>query len=281
MARVVAGLGLPHSPGYPAQVEREGPSSETAQLYAQVAQRLEAVRPDVMVVFDSDHLNTFSLTPLPTLCVGVTNQTAGPNDGTPSVPHYTVPVSEDSATRLLEFGLQAGFDLAATYEFTLDHSIMVPLHFVRPGMDIPIVPVFINGIVPPIPQAQRCLALGQMMRRAIQSLPGDLRVAMLASGDFSNDVGGMLAPPDEFSGSPDLEWVQRVLDLMQAGNVEDLVREATTARMARAGNVAGELLNWIAMLGAIGQQSPEFLQPQMQDGHAYGFWYVENNHALA
>jgi hypothetical protein len=103
----------------------------------------------------------------------------------------------------------------------------------------------------------------------------DTRVAVLASGDFSNDVGGRLAPPDEFSGSPDIEWAQRVVDLMRAGKTEDLLCEATTQRMARAGNVAGELLNWIAMLGAIGDSLPEFLEPQIEEGHAYGFWNLE------
>jgi aromatic ring-opening dioxygenase catalytic subunit (LigB family) len=272
MARIIAGLGLPHSPGYPARVAREGPACETAQLYQEVARRLDAARPDLIVVFDSDHLNTFSLTPLPTLCIGITNAAAGPNDGTPSMPQYSVPVAEEAATALLRFGLEAGFDLATTYEFTLDHSTMVPLHFVRPQMDIPIVPVFINGIVPPIPLAQRCRALGEMVRQGIDALPADLEVAILASGDFSNDVGGMLAPTDEFAGSPDLEWAQHVVDLMRAGALDQLVHEATAPRMARAGNVAGELLNWIAMLGAIGDRPPEFLEPQPGEGHAYGFW---------
>jgi hypothetical protein len=117
-----------------------------------------------------------------------------------------------------------------------------------------------------------------MVRLAVEALPGDLSVAVLASGDFSNDVGGMLAPLDEFSGSPDLEWVQRILDLMRAGRVDDLVREATTPRMARAGNVAGELLNWIALLGAIGNRPPEFLEPQIEEGHAYGFWFTGGGH---
>ena len=87
-----------------------------------------------------------------------------------------------------------------------------------------------------------------------------------------------MAPPDEFSGSPDLEWVQRILDLMRVGSIDDLVREATTPRMARAGNVAGELLNWIAMLGAIGNRPPEFLEPQIEEGHAYGFWDTRGRH---
>ena len=40
----------------------------------------------------------------------------------------------------------------------------------------------------------------------------------------------------------------------------------------KAGNVGGELLNWIAMLGAIGHRRPNTIAPQLQNGHAYGVW---------
>ena len=42
--------------------------------------------------------------------------------------------------------------------------------------------------------------------------------------------------------------------------------------MLKAGNVGGEILNWIAMLGAIGNRKPNYVAPQMQNGHAYGVW---------
>ena len=42
--------------------------------------------------------------------------------------------------------------------------------------------------------------------------------------------------------------------------------------MLKAGNVGGELLNWIAMLGAIGNRKPNYIAPQMANGHAYGVW---------
>ena len=43
MAEIVAGIGLPHTPGSPALVAREGPQCETARFYAEVAKQLEAV----------------------------------------------------------------------------------------------------------------------------------------------------------------------------------------------------------------------------------------------
>jgi hypothetical protein len=44
--------------------------------------------------------------------------------------------------------------------------------------------------------------------------------------------------------------------------------------MTRAGNAGGELLNWIAMLGVIGDQIPISLEPQPH-GHAFGVWRWE------
>jgi len=272
MGQIVAGFGVPHSPGFPATVEKEGPGCLPAQLFREVAQALDAIKPDVLVVFDSDHLNTFFLTPLPTLCIGVTDQTEGPNDGTPAVPHYVVPVHEQIARDMYKFGLDHGFDLAVDQEFTIDHSIMVPLHFLRPQMDVPIVPLFINGIVPPLPGARRCYALGQMVRQAAEALPASATVAVLASGDFSNDIGGLRAPRGHSNGTPDQAWADQVMRWLREGKTDDLLNEATSERMARAGNVAGELLNWIALLGAIGDRRPSFLEPEPHRGHAFGVW---------
>ena len=49
-----------------------------------------------------------------------------------------------------------------------------------------------------------------------------------------------------------------------------LIAQATEKQLFKAGNVGGELLNWIAMLGAIGNRKPSYVAPQMQNGHAYG-----------
>lgn len=272
MGEIVAGFGVPHTPMFPALVAREGPQCETARLYRAVAEHLDAIRPDALIVFDSDHLNTFFLNNYPNLSVGVADQTSGPNDGTPGLPSYVVPVAEDIAARLYGFGLESGFDLALAQEFDVDHSVLVPLHFLTPHMTLPIVPVFINGVVHPLPAARRCFALGQMVRRAVEALPANRKVAVLASGSFSLDVGGHLSPQGEFAGTPDVGWAETVLGHLRHGRIDELLNEATSERMARAGNVAGELLNWIALMGVLGDRRPRFLEPQIQMGHAYGVW---------
>ena len=71
---------------------------------------------------------------------------------------------------------------------------------------------------------------------------------------------------------PEPEWARRVGALIEQGSTQTLLDEATEDQMLRAGNVGGELLDWIAMLGAVGERRPKFLLPQMEQGHAYAAW---------
>lgn len=273
MPEIVGAFGTPHTPLFPLQVAQEGPGSETAQLFAAVRAHLEAVRPDVLVVFDSDHLNTFFLDNWPTFSVGVTDRTSGPNDGTPGLPEYRIRVHEELGRAVYGTGLRFGFDLSLSQEFTLDHSIVVPLHFLTPEMGTAIVPIFVNGLAPPLPLARRCHALGQVVRLAIEASPSDQRVALLATGSFSLEVSGPKVRSDNGVWDvPDRDWMHRVVHLLRAGQVDDLLNEATEERMLAAGNVAGELLNWITLLGAVGDRQPVLAQPQASHGHAYAAW---------
>src|ERR1700691_4059505 len=271
MAEIVAAFGVPHAPAFPALVAREGPNSETARLYAEVAEHVAAVAPDVLIVFTDDHFNTFFLDNFPTFAVGIGEATAGPNDQTP-MPHYKVAVPGALAAHLRTAGIAHGFDITLVQDFDVDHAVMVPLHFLTPHMKIPVVPIFINGLAPPLPGARRCYALGEAVRAAIEAWPRRLRVAVIGSGSFSLEIGGPKIPPGDRAGTPDPEWAKHVQDLMQQVRIDDLIEEATTARMLQAGNIGGELLNWIAMLGVIGVRKPSAMLPHRGHGHAFGVW---------
>ncbi len=242
-----------------------------ARLYAEVARHVEAVDPDVLVVFDSDHFNTFFFDNLPIFLVGSTKSIAGPNDHTP-MPQYRLRGHAPLAAHVRATGIGRGFDLSLSQDFDVDHSIMVPLHFLTPHMRISIVPIFINGLAPPLPGTRRCYALGEMVRAAVEAWPDHLRVAVLASGSFSLEIGGPKIPHGERAGTPDPEWAGRVQHLLQQARIDDLLEEATATRMLRAGNIGGELLNWIAMLGVIGARKPRFIEPQRDHGHSYAAW---------
>jgi protocatechuate 4,5-dioxygenase beta chain len=51
-----------------------------------------------------------------------------------------------------------------------------------------------------------------------------------------------------------------------------LLEEATSDQLARAGNVAGEILNWIALLGMVGKRKPAFVEKHNGHGHAFAAW---------
>ena len=272
MAEIVGALGVPHTPFFPALVEREGPQCETARFFASVTQDLAAMRPDLIVMYDTDHLNTFFFDNLPIFALGVTEAFKGPNDEPRSVPIYTVKSRPDVAAHLRRMCLAAGFDLALTQDFTVDHSVMVPLHFMTPAMHVPVIPVFVSGHVPPLPSAKRCYELGVTIKRALEAWPERLRVVVIGSGSFSLEVFGPRIAPGKSDGVPDPDWARRVCALIEQGSTPTLIAEATQERMLRAGNVGGELLDWIAMLGAVGDQRPKFVTPQMEQGHAYAAW---------
>jgi len=272
MAEIVAAFGMPHNPGSPALVARDGSQCETARFYAEMARHIEAVAPDVLLIFTDDHFNTFFLDNFPTFAIGIADATAGPNDQTP-MPHYKVAVPGALAAHIRASALERGFDLSLAQDFDVDHAVMVPLHFLTPDMRIPVLPVFINCLAPPLPQARRCFALGEAVRAAVESWPQNERVAVIGSGSFSLEIGGPKIPiGDRAACTPDPQWSQHVQDLLAQVRIGDLIAESTEARMLRAGNIGGELLNWIAMLGVVGARKPVTMLPQNDHGQAFAAW---------
>ncbi len=272
MAQIVAGFGVPHTPIFPHFAKRDGPDCEIAWLFAAQKEHLAATRPDLILMFDTDHLNTFFLDNLPIFAVGIDKSFKAPNDEPRDVPNYIVPSMSDVAAHIRSALVAAGFDVGMTQIYSVDHSVTVPLHFLTPDMKVPVIPFFVSGHVPPLPSAQRCHAIGQAVARAIEAWPAPLRVVIMGSGSFSLEVGGPRMAPGRSDGVPDPDWAMRVIKYLEEQDLDRLMTESTEHQLLKAGNVGGELLNWIAMLGAIGNRKPTYVAPQMQNGHAYGVW---------
>jgi hypothetical protein len=272
MANIVGAVGLPHNPNFPELVEREGANCDTAQSYRHAAVELEGLHPDVVLIFTTDHLNTFFFENLPILALGVGDEFTGPNDEVPTVSSRLVPSNAAFARHIHTQAVTEGFDLALVQEFEVDHSVIVPLHFVTPSFQVPVIPIFVSAHNPPRPTARRCFALGQAVRKAVESWHEPLRVVTVASGSFSFDVHGHLSPPGRLVGVPDPGWVESVGNHLQRGAISDLIDQATAERFSRAGNVSGELLNWIAMLGTLDGHKLAWIRPELQFGNCYAVW---------
>lgn len=275
MAELVAVYAVPHTPSFVADAQMNGQKSEAVRYFGEIRDHFEAVRPDVVVTVNNDHFNTFFFDNWPTFAIGTAETTAGPNDQTPGMPWYDIRVEATAARHILSNLICAGFDFSSTVDFEIDHGALVPLHFLTPDMHLPIVPIFINCVVQPLPTASRCLALGRSIAAAVRSWKSDARVAVIASGSLSLEIGGPRVEVDKTFGVPDPTWAAWILREIRAGRHEDLISQATQERMLAAGNVAGELLNWIIALGLVGDQTPTILIDQPQLGNAFAAWDLE------
>jgi aromatic ring-opening dioxygenase catalytic subunit (LigB family) len=279
MATIVGSMGVNHNPTFPAMFERLGNDCNAARLFARAKQELAALRPDVIVIFDTDHCNTFFLDNFPVFAIGLEDEFAGPNDEVPNLPRYTVRSHRALAAHLRAHAVTAGFDLALVQEFEVDHSVMVPLHFLTPEMRIPVIPIYISGHAHcikehalPLPSARRCYALGETVRAAIEQWLQPLRVVIVASGAVSLDVHGTKIDPGAMVGVPDPHWVERVYQHLEHNAISELLDEMTPEQLHRAGNVSGEFLNWVAMLGAAKRGAPTWSELVTEEGYIYAVW---------
>ncbi len=267
MAKLVMAVGVPHGPMIPWQVANEPGKHAAEALMNDVRQQLEAVEPDVIIETTSDHFSNFSFSHLSQFCLGIVDEAEGPVETYCPMPRKVLKGHPELGKALLTYGLRSGFDLAAAQELRLDHSVLVPLHFLTPDMNVPVVPLYTNGLVPPLPQTRRCYNLGRMIRRFIDDWDSNLRVAFVASGVFSLEIGG----PN--FGRVDEEWTTAVRSMLEGARHESLIRRATEPRMLAAGNVSGELLNWITMAGTLNGAKPVFMDTER--GRGYAVWKLD------
>jgi hypothetical protein len=274
MAKIVGAFGVPHNPHFPSWSQEGHPlGAEIDRFYGTVAEQLRAVAPDVIVYFTSDHYNMF-FESVPIFSIAVAPSASGPSDY-PTIARRELPIASELARAVQRHAIAREFDLGMLQELEFDHTVVAPLHFLLPDREIPLVPVFISAFLRPIASARRCFALGHAIREAIEAADSSQRVAVIASGSFSVEIGGPRLAPDSHVGVPDPAWTERVVELLWAGDFEQLVSEATDEQLGEAGNAAAELLDWIAMLGMIDPASPAFIETQPQFGHSFAAWPID------
>jgi 2,3-dihydroxyphenylpropionate 1,2-dioxygenase len=223
---------------------------EVMARIGEMGERLAARRVDALIVVADDHLNAFSFNAVPALCVriGRTVQRMVQDhaeafdralEGMPD--RYAL--HEELANRVLEDGIQAGFDLALSWEAPIDHAFLSPVMTLSGRRPIPpLVPVWVNCFVAPQPTPARCFAFGQALARIVQRTPW--RVGVLATGGLSHFPE--LSLPRV--GESDTVFDRRVLAWLEAGDHEPLAA-LTNAELHKTGE--HELLNWIVLCGAV------------------------------
>jgi hypothetical protein len=250
MAEIVAAALTAHAPLITGKPEVSRPDQRD-RLYAgfqELGRRLAAARPDLLVLFVNDHLQNFAYENLPAFCVGLAETYQAPSPGGAALMRLTPRTLRgrpDWGMALLSAGLEAGIDFAYSYDIESWDEMSVPLSFLMPGGEIPVVTVYTNCAAPPLPPPRRCREVGAFVGDFIRRRPAGERVALLATGGLSHWVG----TPQ--TGRINPEWDHWVLDHVTRGDVEPLTRLTWDDIERDGGNGGQEIRNWIALLGAV------------------------------
>jgi hypothetical protein len=250
MAEIVAAALTSHAPLMTGRPDVSRPE-QRERLYAgfhELARRLAATRPDLLVMFVNDHLQNFPYSNMPAFCVGLCDGYDAPSAGASGfmkIPARTLAGAPAWGMALLEAGLERGFDFAYSYEIESWDELAVPLHFLSPAGTTPVLPIYTNCAAPPLPTARRCHAMGAFVGDFIRARPGRERVAVIATGGISHWVG----TPETGRINPD--WDHWVLDHIARADLEPLLR-LTHAEIERDGGNGGqEIRTWLGVLGAV------------------------------
>jgi len=259
MAEIVAGIATSHVPFlamHPQfELAEEGQRTRVVAGLGEARTLLEQARPDVIVIFSTDHFDRCFYDNLPAFLVGVGEEAEGPVNEWLGMPKVKLKVAGGLGRFIVSEGLDNGVDFALSQELPLDHAEVVPLSFLTPQWDIPIVPVVVNAFAPPMPSLKRCWQVGAFIRKAIERWPEKKRVAVVGTGGLSHWVG----PPE--TGKVNAEFDHWFLQCLVEGKSAEVIEKYKKAEELEkiAGNGGQEIRDWLAVAGAM----PARLKPRV------------------
>jgi 2,3-dihydroxyphenylpropionate 1,2-dioxygenase len=238
-----------HGPGITGRAELAEPAY-LAELHAQFARlrlALEAAKPDALVVITGEHFANFFMNNMPAFAMGMADYYDGPieDEDWLRIAKVRVPGNATLSLQLIT-EMMKSVDLAYCQEWKFDHGIMVPLHFLTPRYDLPVIPVNINCQGPPLTPLPRAWAFGEALRRACDRVPQ--RIAVVATGGISH-----------WPCTPDAErvnetWDRQFLDRWARNDREALLSYTDEATYRDGGQGGFEIRNFIALAAAAGGQ---------------------------
>jgi len=283
MAKIIMGIGASHTTLMNTQWAKVDhlPEAHAFKAGLETASKaLHAAKPDLAIVVGSNHFRGHWLDMMSSFAIGVDEIESSGEHGTPKGPQKTSP---ENALAIANSLLDQGFDMAFSTRFVIDHGISHAIQYLTLENQIPVVPIMINSFAPPLPKLKRCLALGDAIRNAVESLPDDMTVAIIASGGLSHqlpfpDWRKPKSDNDDFlvdswkngrgdweryekrrraiivNAPPQLneEFDESFLAALGEGTTLDWLKTISEDTLVEtAGNGANELRNWIVMHSAL------------------------------
>jgi gallate dioxygenase len=251
MARIIGALAVSHTPtiGFAVDHDKQDEAAWAPifESFKPIKDWLAAQQPDVLFYIFNDHVTSFFFDHYSAFALGVDEryEVADEGGGKRDLPGID---GHAALSRHIGNSLMADeFDMAFFRDKPIDHGLFSPMSALMPfkdGWPVQVVPLQVGVLQFPIPSAKRCYNLGKALRRAIESYPEDLKVAIVATGGVSHQVHG------ERCGFNNPEWDAQFLNLFV--NDPQRLTELTLAQYAQLGGMEGsEVITWLIMRGAL------------------------------
>jgi len=250
MSLVYAGV-LSHAPGITGRADLVENTAKRDEFFAALdvqRQEIQSAGAEALIVIAAEHFANFFMHNMPAFCVGIGSSYEGPIEDPEwlKIEKTTVPGAPDLGTRLVREIMQT-VDVAYAEEWKFDHGIIVPLHFLTPDYDLPIIPVNINCQGPPLTPLHRAWAFGEALRRACDSVAE--KIAVVGTGGISH----WPATPD--SGKINEAWDREFLDQLVRQDKDALLHYTDEETYRDAGQGGFEIRTYIAAAAAAGGQA--------------------------
>jgi len=254
MARIVGGVATSHTPTI-AFAKDGGKQNDPVwkpifESYQPVQEWFRANRPDVLIYIYNDHMTSFfDHYSHFALGVGARYEAADEGGGPRDIPG--IDGDPAFAQHIAKVMVADEFDLSYFQGKNLDHGAFSPLSVMvdydDDGWALNLVPIVCGVLTVPLPSARRFYKFGKSLRRAIQSYPSDIKVAIAGTGGLSHQVHG------EGCGFNNPAWDHEFMEKLEK-NPESLL-DYPIAELARLGGWEGaEVVMWLMMRGALSEE---------------------------
>ncbi len=251
MARIIGGIGASHTPTIGFAKDNKSPAdpdwADVFRMFDPVKDWLREKNPDVLFQIYNDHITSFFFDHYSPFVMGVDDEYRTADEGAGPRAYPPLKGHPALAGHIAHSLFADEFDISFFQKKPIDHGLFSPLSMMTDRGEIwnnAVIPFQVGVLQFPIPTARRCWRLGQALRRAIESYPEDITVAIVATGGLSHQVHG------ERAGYNNTDWDAQFLDMLE--NDPEALTAITHAEYARRGGMEGaEVITWLIMRGAL------------------------------
>lgn len=259
MAKIIGGIGTSHIPPIGIAMDNgtmTGPYWEKFVEGIQPAREwMKKNKPDVCIVVYNDHGSNFGVTlkNVVPFGLGMAKEYLPADEGFGRREVPTCKGNQELSAHLAESLIMDEFDIVQSHELDVDHGLTVPLSILYGQPEewpCQVIPLYVGVIQYPQPSGNRCYNLGKALKKAVESFPEDLNVAVLGTGGLSHQLQGPRA--GLLNSDYDKSWLDGLVN--EPTKIKDI---SLTELIRETGSEGAEAIMWLTMRGAMDDEVEE------------------------